>query len=181
MLVQLMIPTEKRLLNGSLKRFAYSVVGLITLQIIYGGFMSGLRAAKCCPTFPQINGQWIPENLFAMEPFLLNFVENLTTIQFIHRMIAYLLVFVILRFWWQARKFSPSSYFSIATNSLPIILGIQVTLGVLTLLNTKANIPVGLGVAHQAFGLLLISTMLFISFQFSDREDAIKLEAASKL
>ena len=45
------------------------------------------------------------------------------------------------------------------------MLGIQVLLGILTLVNSIGTIPVGLGVLHQAGALFLLSVVLFVDYQ----------------
>jgi cytochrome c oxidase assembly protein subunit 15 len=47
---------------------------------------------------------------------------------------------------------------------LLILLGIQVFLGILTLINCVGHIPVTLGVLHQAGAVLFLSSILFVTF-----------------
>ena len=49
-----------------------------------------------------------------------------------------------------------------------ILLIIQIILGVLTLLNGIGQIPLLLGVLHQAVGLLLLAAMLYVVYQFTE-------------
>ncbi|QQS29956.1 MAG: COX15/CtaA family protein [Sphingobacteriales bacterium] len=162
----LLIPEDQRPVNSSLKKFTFLLITLLILQVSYGGFMSGLRAAMYYPSFPDMNGQFVPDTIFSMNPFLLNFTENIATIQFVHRSLAYLLFILIMIFWWKARKISTGqSVFITTVNFLPVLLFIQFALGITVLLLSKYGIPVGFGVAHQAVGLLLLSTVLLVSFQ----------------
>lgn len=150
-------------------RYTWGLVGLLVVQIIFGGFMSGLEAATHYPTFPDMNGEIVPSNLFDMQPFWLSFLEHIPTIQFIHRNLAYLLLIIILAYWANVKSIAShfnNRFFSNALNALPIILLLQVSLGILVLINAIGTVPVFLGVAHQAIGLLLLSTVVFIGFQF---------------
>lgn len=165
----MLVSKDKMVADAKVRKMGWWIVGVTLLQIVYGGFMSGLRAATHYPTFPDMNGQFIPENLFALQPFLLNFTENLATIHFIHRGIAYLLVVLIMLFWNKARKLPTAhTLFSKTLTALPIILVIQVTLGITILLTSQASVSVLWGAAHQAMGLILLSTLLFLMFQMKE-------------
>lgn len=166
--VQMLVPEESKLQQTGLKKTAWWITALIIFQIMLGGFMSGLRAAVHYPSWPDMNGQMIPENLFSRSPLFMNFLENITMIQFMHRGTAYLLFAILMWYFWKARKFSGDSLFAKTLPSLPALLVIQVVLGILVLLNSTNGIPVFFGVAHQAVGLLLLSSMLFLNFQLKD-------------
>jgi cytochrome c oxidase assembly protein subunit 15 len=60
--------------------------------------MAGNKAAAAAPTWPTLNGDWVPSTLWVKEPFRMNFIENLITIHFIHRGLAYL-VLVLVSIW----------------------------------------------------------------------------------
>lgn len=174
----LLVPESVKITHPSLKRFTRLLIGLLILQIAYGGFMSGLRAAMFYPSFPDMNGEFIPGTIFSKKPFLLNFTENIATIQFIHRGLAYLLFLLLMGFWLKARKLATGhTAFKIAVNLLPVLLITQFALGITILLLSKYGIPVGFGVAHQAVALLLLSAVLFISFQFRTNKNLPNLSA----
>ena len=165
--VDLMVAADSYLHQPKIRRFLLILLGITIVQIIFGGFMSGLRAATHYPTFPDMNGELIPHNLFVMKPFWVNFGEHIPTIQFTHRGIAYLLTMLIVTFWYKYRQLKvKNTIFKKGIHILLLILCIQVTLGVLVLLNAQGTIPIGLGVAHQAVGLLLLSNLLLLLFQF---------------
>lgn len=144
------------------------IIGLAIVQVMYGGFMSGLRAAPHYPSFPDMNGHIVPPTLLFMEPFYLNFFENIATVQFMHRSIAYLLSGFIIWFWLRARAVpTDNAMFKRGVALLPFVLLTQIVLGVsVLLLSADGTIPVGVGVAHQAVGLLLLNNLLFVAFQF---------------
>jgi heme a synthase len=89
-------------------------------------------------------------------------------VQVLHRTTAYLLSICIVAFFWYAKKQVFTRSFTVANIMLITMLIIQFTLGVLTVINCKATIPVGLGVLHQAGALLLLSVALLVNYQFSD-------------
>ena len=59
-----------------------------------GALMAGHKAATAAPTWPDINGSFLPKTTFKDVPLLLNFIENKITIHFVHRNLVYL-IFVL--------------------------------------------------------------------------------------
>lgn len=158
--------TSQKIANPSMRRYARWLVALVIIQIAFGGFMSGLRAAAAYPSFPTMNGQWLPDTAFALSPFWYNFFENPATIHLVHRNLAYVIAILIALFWYRYRRTGIGNpYFTGAIYALPVLVLVQISLGASVLLLTQAHIPVVLGVIHQAVGLLLLSTLLFVLFQ----------------
>jgi cytochrome c oxidase assembly protein subunit 15 len=145
-----------------LRRFSLTATGLIFITILSGGFVAGLKAGFVYNTFPLMDGRWIPEGLFRMEPLLHNFFENVTTVQFNHRLLATVLFLVIPTLWWVARRVTLPYRTRWGINILLVILGIQITLGISTLL---LQVPVALAAAHQAGALTLLTGALFVSHE----------------
>jgi cytochrome c oxidase assembly protein subunit 15 len=143
-----------------LRRSALAVTGLVSLMVLAGGFVAGLKAGLAYNTFPTMNGQWIPAGLFALEPAWVNFFENTTTAQFDHRLLAWALAVAIPAFWWRARGTALSPGLRRAVNLLPVLLAVQVGLGIATLL---LFVPVALAAAHQAAALALFTVALVVT------------------
>src|SRR6476660_1369115 len=61
--LQLLVPAHQLMINKSLRGFTGWLIALLTVQLIYGAFMAGLKAATVAPTWPTINGVWWPENV----------------------------------------------------------------------------------------------------------------------
>lgn len=162
-IADLLIENKDKIFSPSMRRWGMLVISVVLLQIVFGAFMSGLRAAVYYPSFPDMNGQMIPETLFAMKPWIKNFGENVATIQFMHRGIAYLLVILVLAYWWKIKGISSNALFKYACKLLPIVLLIQVGLGIWTVIASKQGVPVSLGILHQAVGLLLFCTVWFLA------------------
>ncbi len=145
---------------------AGALVGLIYLQIIAGAFVAGLRAGKTYNTWPLIDGQFIPTDLLLLQPVWLNFFENVRTVQFDHRMLAYLVtVAVLLHLYNVWRKAGMGGLPKAAVNSalyLAIATLAQVALGVVTLLKV---VPLEWALGHQAGALILLGLALWHLFQ----------------
>ena len=145
--------------NG-LRRFAIGLSWLIFIMVLSGGFVAGIRAGLAYNTFPLMNGHFIPPDLFILEPWYRNFFENMTTVQFDHRMIAWVLMFTIPVFWFKAIRTNLSKTTKLACHLFLLILVIQVTLGITTLLQA---VPIHLGAAHQGGAVLLFASSLWVS------------------
>jgi cytochrome c oxidase assembly protein subunit 15 len=144
------------LLKGGHKksRFALFVLGVVFLMALSGGFVAGLRAGHAYNTFPLMNGQLIPQDAFLLEPWWRNFLWNIATVQFVHRSIFWLLLFLVPLLWWQVRR-TPAK---VAGHHLLGMFLIQASLGISTLL---LAVPIPLAAAHQAGAVLLLACALW--------------------
>ena len=154
-----------------LRRKSIAITAIIILMILSGGFVAGTDAGFVFNTFPLMSGYFAPPGMYAMEPFYINWFENVATIQFNHRLIAYVLCLMIPVFWFMARRYQLAQRSKTIINLFLIILVIQVALGISTLL---LIVPVSLGVMHQGGALLLLTLALMVnhelrgnSFRFS--------------
>jgi len=156
-----------------IKPFAITLIVLLLVQITYGGFMAGIKAAIHYPSWPLMNEKFVPDNLFFMKPFIINFGENIATIQFVHRCLAYFLLFAIGWFW---LKIKPQiKHWSVS--ALPVLLIAQVLLGIATLLAAKGGVvSISWGVLHQITGLLLFTNFLLVWFIIKDQLSLIKTQ-----
>jgi len=155
-----------------LKTWAKVLTALTAIQIILGGIMSGAKAGLFFPTWPDMNGKWVPEVLTTAEMWnvenLVNYDATLflpALVQFLHRGTAYLLTVIVLYFVWKLLKTTNSLQIKRASYLLVTVLVTQVVLGILTVINSIGVIPVGLGVLHQAGAIFLLSAVLFVDYQ----------------
>jgi cytochrome c oxidase assembly protein subunit 15 len=168
--LQLLVPSNQISNNLSLRKFAWQIIIVLVLQLIYGAFMAGHKAATISPTWPDMNGYAFPPNLFKESPWLANLTENKLMVQFIHRGLAYLL-FVLIAVWtWKAYKQNLSSLFN-KTKWLPLsIVLLQVVLGILTVLNSPYMAPRHWGVfewyaqLHQLVAMFLLMSLIWVLY-----------------
>ena len=130
------------------------------MTILSGGFVAGLKAGWIYNTFPKMGNDWIPPGLTALDPFLRNLTENMTTVQFDHRLLALSTFIAIVIYWSQARKANLPPRAAKASNALLHTGILQIALGISTLL---LSVPTFLAVAHQAVALLLLTVALLLS------------------
>jgi cytochrome c oxidase assembly protein subunit 15 len=171
----LLIPEAQLVVNKALRNFALWIVGMLTVQLIYGAFMAGLKAAVYAPTWPDINGEFFPSLVYTHgnQKFQgLSFLtDNPFIVHFIHRTLGYILTILIFVWWMKARKVKGPDLFN-KIRSIPLLIVIvQVILGVFTVLNPlHATTFLWLGVAHQFVAMLLLLSMIMIIYVVRNRD-----------
>ena len=158
------------------KRNAWVIFGVAFFQIALGAMMSGIKAGLFYPTWPDMHGAYLPAVLFdpnhwVMESFLQYDTNPFmpTLIQFLHRNTAYVLTLIVLWFSWRALRQKMLPQNKKILWGLLIMLGVQVLLGILTLIHCVGAIPVTLGVLHQAGAVLLLSVILWLCYTTTAR------------
>jgi heme a synthase len=146
--------------SRALRWFASGLVALVFLMVLSGGLVAGLRAGFAYNTFPLMHGHVIPPELFLIEPWYANFVDNMATVQFDHRLVAWSLLGLIPLLWWGVLRAKVSAAATTAAHLMLAALALQFTLGVATLL---LAVPVVLGAAHQAGALVLFASVLALA------------------
>jgi cytochrome c oxidase assembly protein subunit 15 len=132
-------------------RKAGALIGLVLIVMTFGAFMAGLRAGWSHNTFPTMSGYWIPPGMFDLAPWWTNIFENGTTIQFIHRWLAKLLVLGVLALLIRARRTE--------TYAAAAMVLVQMSLGIATILT---GVNVTLASMHQAGAVLLLTTLIVV-------------------
>lgn len=156
---------HKKSIDKSFRNLIISGYTVLAIQIIYGGFVAGLKAGLLHNHWPFMNeGKFIHESAYAIDPFYLNLIENPSGIQFVHRTIAYVVVIFIGIIWYRGKLMALTSMQDKAINSLLILVCFQFLLGVLTIIY---GVPLWLGVAHQIGAFFLLSAMTFTLHRFS--------------
>jgi len=160
-----------------LKKGALTLLIVLSLQIILGGIMSGMKAALFYPTWPDMSGELIPSVLLdGAEWTGQNFINYDKTpfmsalIQILHRTTAYLLTVIGLWYIISGLKQQTSPLFRQTLFLFIGLLFLQVMLGILTVMNSIGSIPVGLGVYHQAGALLLLGSLLFLNYLLQNQK-----------
>ncbi len=149
-----------------LRTFSTFLAGLVFVTILSGGFMAGINAGFAYNTFPTMDGQWVPEGLFALDPLFINFFEDVTTVQFTHRLLATVVLLLVIVFWFTAHRATLSHRAKMAVNAVLVAALLQVTLGISTLLLV---VPTPLAALHQAGGVVLLTAALWASFELRPR------------
>ncbi|MAT95071.1 MAG: heme A synthase [Halioglobus sp.] len=142
---------------GGLRGSSLLLAGLVYLMILSGGLVAGTRAGFAYPTWPLMGDSFVPPGLYATSPWWLAAFENITTVQFNHRLFAYLLFVLINVQAWRLWRLDDAASRRAAL-LLALALNVQVVLGISTLL---LQVPVALATAHQGGALLLLTAALY--------------------
>lgn len=139
-----------------LRGFALAILVLVLGQIYLGALVAGTGAGHAYNTWPLIDGAFIPSagQLFFLSPLWRNFFENILTVQFDHRMLAYVTWFAILFHAfdaWRVRRGAASALI------LAGIATVQVALGITTLLMAA---PIDLALTHQIVAILVFTAAI---------------------
>ncbi|MCB1844392.1 MAG: COX15/CtaA family protein [Halioglobus sp.] len=152
---------QERLLQARpYARWALALLALVYLMILSGGLVAGTRAGFAYPTWPLMGDSFFPPGLYASVPAWQAAFEDITTIQFNHRLFAYLLFVLISVFAVVVYRRGDGQRDRLAAVLLIAALWLQMALGISTLL---LHVPVALATAHQGGAVLLLSAMLYMS------------------
>ncbi|MEJ7911964.1 MAG: COX15/CtaA family protein [Chitinophagaceae bacterium] len=171
--LKLLVPDTQLVSAPRSKLFTWWIVGLLAVQFVFGALMAGHRAAPAAPTWPDINGSFIPARVWTQG--LESIVEDPIVIHTIHRTLAYLLVALIVVWNISLIKIKATPVFS-KVRAVPLFLVIvQLTLGILTVLTsvnirvTKWNTFEWMAQLHQFVGLLLLLSLILAAFMLRKR------------
>jgi cytochrome c oxidase assembly protein subunit 15 len=149
-------PQEPRRDDPGIRRFAGVLIGFVFIVMGFGALMAGLRAGLSHNTFPTMSGYWIPPGLFDRAPWWINFFENGTTVQFVHRWLAKLLVLSVLLLAWRARRRE-----ALLAGAMALL---QLCLGIATILS---GVEIAVATVHQAGAVLLLTTLIIVRHRTS--------------
>jgi heme a synthase len=165
-LFQLTVPAQEHVHNHNIRRWTTWIVAALFFQLLYGALMAGHKAASAAPTWPTINGDWIPDVASVRAPMRF-LIANKILIQFIHRGVAYLLLVMISIWTIKAYRLQAVPAYFHLSRWMPLGLVLaQIILGIMTLLYSPGIVPNRwvafdwLAQAHQLIGMLLLLTMV---------------------
>jgi cytochrome c oxidase assembly protein subunit 15 len=135
-------------------RSAVLLFVLVFVQAGLGALVAGLKAGLTYNTWPLMDGRLVPVGLGTLSPWYLNLFENITTVQFDHRVVAYALVGLAL---WHATALARAGQDERAVGSAGLLAAailVQMGIGIWTLLYA---VPLPLGLAHQGGAALVVA------------------------
>ena len=156
----------KQTINKTYRNLIRIGLAILFIQIIYGAFVAGLDAGFIHNHWPMMSeGKLMHETVLTEKtPVYKNFIEGRSGVQFVHRILAFIVVISVVIIYIKGKKIAVSSHQLNGLNFLLILVGIQSLLGVLTIL---LQVPLWLGIAHQIGAFLLLSSMIFTLHRFS--------------
>ena len=142
---------HRRAREGRLFSISTGLLHLAFLQILFGALVAGIDAGRNYTDWPLMAGGFFPPEPFSITPLWRNFFEDDGLVQFMHRMVGYvLLVFGIVV--WRKSKSSGNDQVRFAFNAVMAVMLFQVILGVMTVLYAA---PWNLAIFHQLGAVLL--------------------------
>jgi cytochrome c oxidase assembly protein subunit 15 len=135
------------------QRFAGWLVVAMLFQIYLGGLVAGMDAGLAYNTWPYMDGDLVPGDLFLQQPWWINFFENAKTVQFTHRVGAY--VVFLLAFWHVLATWRRVPGTTHARRALLLFLLVtgQGAIGIMTLV---MQVPLHAALLHQAMALVVL-------------------------
>lgn len=140
---------------------------LLFIQLFAGGLVAGLDAGLTYNTWPLMDGAFVPSGLLTDAPGgVLNAFENIQTVQFNHRIIAYAVLALGLFHVIQIVKAAGGTAVATAT-MVGLAILIQALIGIVTLLLV---VPLWAGVLHQGFAVVVLAvTVLHVQNMRKDK------------
>ncbi len=154
---------KKKQGNKTLFRSHIILFILLIIQIIYGGFVAGLDAGYSFNTWPKMNGEWLPEALYAIKPTWKNFTENRAGIQFVHRTLALIIVSLIIVIRIIGSKLNIKNHDKLILNIILYLCVFQTVIGIFTLI---LKVPFSLAILHQLVAFFLLMSVVYSIFLF---------------
>lgn len=179
----LSVPEGKRIFSKKLQHHTVVLIVVLALQLIYGAFMAGLRAAPSAPTWPGINGSLLPGQISSFGNHSYQGIDRILShplaVQFIHRSLAFTLFWLVLAWTISSGKFAKLRQ----ADALKtwhwwpgILVLLQVVLGILTVTHGTQIVPGKFGAyeilaaSHQLVAMLLLVALICNLYLLRGRE-----------
>lgn len=155
--------------SGKLKGLSVLFFIVLIIQIVFGAFTAGyvegdaskIRPGHIFNTWPKMGESWVAEQVTSKPSLFENIFENASGIQFMHRVLAMLVVVLVLILWYRSNKLTLTKQQHVGITFLIYGVTIQFILGVTTLLY---NVPVVLGALHQTGAFFLFAACIYLLF-----------------
>ncbi len=148
--------SQTALVNDSCTKWLlYFTAGLLVLQLVMGALVAGLRAGHIFNSWPLMGDSFVPDGLLGLEPWWRNLLDNAVTVQFDHRIGAYVLTILVAALVWRFR--TSDRRVKGASHMLGAAVLLQMGLGIIMLLK---SVPVSWGAGHQAGGVMVLAALI---------------------
>src|SRR4051794_11735480 len=151
---QLVVATSRLKITGIV------LLVLTFVQLYLGALVAGLRAGRVYNTWPDIDGALIPSaaRLLFEQPWWRNLFDSTLTVQFEHRMVAYVLLALAVLHAADAVRLRAGTAVINGAMMLAGVIALQAVLGIFTLLH---QVPILLALAHQAMAIMVLTLAIF--------------------
>lgn len=146
---------------GRLPRIFIPLWALIFAQVIYGAFMAGTHAGLLFSTFPDMNGQYLPQAFFRFPSLLENLIHSPMAIHWMHRTLGALVLLFATLVYVQVQPLRGSGPTRTAGHLFIAMTMLQFLLGVGTVVMA---VPLWMAAIHQVGAYLLLSSAVAFGF-----------------
>lgn len=146
-----------------LQKKLFSVLGaLLILQIFYGCLTSGLKAGFAFNTYPLMAGNFFPPGGLVQDPIWINFFENPSAVQWVHRWLG-MTTFIVMLI--TVLKIMKSPLKPVLKGPFMHLFGITFLQIILGILNLIFVVPHSLAIIHQLFASMILMAYFSIHFR----------------
>jgi cytochrome c oxidase assembly protein subunit 15 len=133
---------------------------LIFLQIVIGAFVSGMDAGQIYNTWPLMGSSYFPDDNSVLNLLNISVFNDPSLVQFLHRNLAYFIIFFYLIIFITVYKNKLSFFFKLI-NIVGLLLFLQIILGILTLLFVT---HIAVASMHQINSIFLVSSSIYLVY-----------------
>ncbi|MEO1599804.1 MAG: COX15/CtaA family protein [Pseudomonadota bacterium] len=152
---------SRRRRAGSALGWTSAMVALVFLQLLVGALVAGIDAGRSYVDWPLMQGQWFPEDALLLEPLWRNLFESSGLVQFVHRVLGYLVALVALIAAWRLAAARVPGLGTLGAAVLTAVAS-QVAIGIVTVIKAA---PLEWAIMHQAGALVLILVLMLARFR----------------
>jgi cytochrome c oxidase assembly protein subunit 15 len=144
---------------------------LVFAMILTGALVAGIHAGYAYNTYPLMNGHWVPPEILELDPLWKNFIYNMATVQFNHRVLAIVIAATAIALAWRVHRDRGSLARDRAWSwALLAAVALQLALGISTLL---LRVPVPLAALHQAGAVVVFTCALGLLYSLSRERERL--------
>ena len=149
------------------RRMASVLVGVVFVMVLSGALVAGIRAGFAYNTWPLMDGHWIPPEILLIDPWWKNLVFNMATVQFDHRIFAFVVAGLAVATWAVVRRGPAPARARLWSHALLAATAMQLGFGIATLL---LRVPLPLAALHQAGAMVVFTCAIGVRHALRARQ-----------
>ena len=144
---------------------------LVFAMIFTGALVAGIHAGYAYNTYPLMDGHWVPPEILELHPAWKNFVYNMATVQFVHRVLAIVIALTAASLAWRVLRDGVSTVRDRGWAwALACAVALQLAAGISTLL---LRVPIPLAALHQAGAVVVFTCALGLLHSLTRRRQRL--------
>ena len=155
--------------SPAVRPWAVALLAVVSIQMALGALVAGLDAGRGYTDWPMMAGKFVPDAMWALDPVWRNLFENEATVQFLHRMTAYLLLVLSLVAAWRFRREA-----GVGVRLVAGLVLAQAVLGIVTLMHAA---PLDMSLTHQALGVVVLLSAVRLTWRTTSPKLGIPAQA----